>query len=118
MAKMAGKPVLGGDDRIVAYDESLAARVRELLPGSDEVPMFGGLAFMVDGNMAVCIGPQGLLVRTGKAGYEDALAAGAEPMTMGARTMSGYVRVPQPTDLAHWVDVGRETARALPRKAR
>ena len=103
----------------MAFDESLAERVRKLLPGSREVSMFGALAFMVDGNMAVAVGPQGLLVRVGKDGYDDALAAGAEPMTMGERTMSGYVRVAEPGDnLPRWVDRGVATARSLPPKKR
>jgi hypothetical protein len=103
----------------VAYDEELAERVRALVPaGSDEVRMFGGIAFMVGGNMACAVGPQGLLVRVGRDGYDAALAAGAEPMVMGGRTMRGYVRVTPPDDLAHWVATGVAVARALPTKRR
>ena len=74
----------------MAYDADLAERVRELVPADTvEKQMFGALAFMVNGNMACAVGPDDLLVRTGKSAYEVAIAAGAEPMAMGARTMSG-----------------------------
>ena len=53
-------------ERFVAYDEALAARVRDVLAGRSgvvEKRMFGGLAFMVDGNMACCVGEDELMVR-------------------------------------------------------
>ncbi|OIJ26253.1 TfoX/Sxy family protein [Nocardioides luteus] len=105
----------------MAYDAELAARVRDLMPaGATEVKMFGGLAFMVNGNMACAVGADDLLVRTGRSAYEAAIAAGAEPMVMGARTMSGYVNVAadllRGDALADWVSRGLATAESLPPK--
>ncbi|MGH3350709.1 MAG: TfoX/Sxy family protein [Nocardioides sp.] len=105
----------------MAYDVDLAERVRDLVPdGTTEKQMFGALAFMVNGNMACAVGPDDLLVRTGKSAYETAIAAGAEPMTMGARTMSGYVNVAadlvRGDALADWVSRGVATAESLPPK--
>jgi hypothetical protein len=112
----------------VAYDEDLAARVRELLaerlapaPPPVETRMFGGLAFMVNTHMAVGVAGDGLLVPVGPGGDEAAFARGAEPMRMGERTMSGWVRVPghrvaDNGDLASWVGHGVELALAKPPK--
>jgi TfoX/Sxy family transcriptional regulator of competence genes len=105
----------------MAYDTELAERVRDLMPdGATEMKMFGGLAFMVNGNMACAVGPDDLLVRTGKSAYEAAIAAGAEPTIMGARTMSGYVNVAadlaRGDALADWVGRGVATAESLPPK--
>ncbi|MFE6649801.1 TfoX/Sxy family protein [Nocardioides sp. NPDC057772] len=105
----------------MAYDAELAERVRALMPAdATEVKMFGGLAFMVNGNMACAVGADDLLVRTGKSAYEAAIAAGAEPMVMGARTMSGYVNVAadllRGAALADWVTRGVATAESLPPK--
>src|SRR5436305_9737611 len=82
----------------MAYDEDLAERVRELLAGErfTEKKMFGGLAFLIGGNMSVAASGQGgLLVRVDPA-ENDALLAepGAEPMEMGGRgAMKGWLRV-------------------------
>lgn len=78
--------------------EDLSDRIREILPpllAVTEKKMFGGRCFMLDGNMLVCpIKDGSLLVRVGKEGYEQALALpGAIPMTMGTRTMAGFVQV-------------------------
>lgn len=105
----------------MAYDTELAERVRDLMPaGATETKMFGGLAFMVNGNMACAVGSDDLLVRTGKSAYEAAIAAGADPMIMGARTMSGYVNVAADLlggdALADWVSRGVATAESLPPK--
>lgn len=110
----------------MAYDEDLAHRIRELLgdePGLGERPMFGGLAFMLDGNMCVAVLSRGvLLVRTGRDGAEEALD---RPHTrvarMGERVMRGWVFV-EPAglaskrDLAEWVGRGAAVARSLPTK--
>ncbi|GGR51180.1 TfoX/Sxy family transcriptional regulator of competence genes [Nocardioides luteus] len=105
----------------MAYDAELAERVRALMPAEvTEQKMFGALAFMVNGNMACAVGPDDLLVRTGRSAYEAAIAAGAEPMTMGERTMSGYVNVAADLvagdALADWVRRGIATAQSLPPK--
>ena len=109
----------------MAYDEDLADRVRDALaPRIDftEQKMFGGLAFMVNTHMACGITGDVLMVRVGKEGYEDALALGAAPMTMGERTMSGMVmvdasRTADPGVLREWVDRGVDLALAEPPKA-
>ncbi|MBU1176610.1 MAG: TfoX/Sxy family protein [Alphaproteobacteria bacterium] len=76
----------------------LADRIRAALadrPGIVEKKMFGAMAFMIDGNMLVAPMKGGnLLVRVGKHAHDAALARpGAQPMTMGDRTMSGFVEV-------------------------
>jgi TfoX/Sxy family transcriptional regulator of competence genes len=110
----------------VAYDEELAERIRELVggePGLTEQKMFGGLAFLIDGNMAVAASGQGgALVRVDPA-QADALVAKtrARPMEMRGRSMQGWLRV-DPDDLrtkrqlAKWVALGTTYARSLPAK--
>ena len=110
----------------MAYDETLAERVRARLDPEKAVTekaMFGGLAFMLDGNMAVCVsGRGGLMVRVGPTEAESALAEPhVQPMDMGGRPMSGWVRVDpegleNDAQLASWVDRGAAFARSLPPK--
>jgi hypothetical protein len=110
----------------VAYDEKLATRIRELI-GSEsdlaEKKMFGGLAFLIGGNMAVAASGQGgVLVHVDPA-QSDALVAttNARLMEMRGRRMRGWLRV-APEDvrtkrqLARWVNVGAAYARSLPAK--
>lgn len=110
----------------MAYDEELAARIRELLagePGLTEKKMFGGLAFLIEGNMAVgASGQGGILVRVDPE-QSDALVAktNARPMEMRGRQMSGWLRVSADDlgdgrELAKWVTLGRDYARSLPAK--
>jgi TfoX/Sxy family transcriptional regulator of competence genes len=110
----------------VAYDEALAQRVRELIAlesGVSEKKMFGGLAFLVGGNMAVAASGQGgLLVRVDPAQW-DALVArsSARPMEMRGRELAGWLRVDAEhvrtrRQLAGWVARGVSYARALPSK--
>ena len=107
----------------MAYDEDLAERIRGLL-GSEgnvtEKKMFGGLSFLIGGNMAVAASGQGgLLVRVDPA-ESDALvaASSARPMEMRGREMAGWLRVDPADDdeLAVWVDRGVSFARSLPPK--
>lgn len=81
----------------VAIDEALAARVRTLLSTRtdlEEKRMMGRLAFLVDGTMCCTVGTDGLLVRVTPADREKWLTLPhVQPMTMGARTMTGFVRV-------------------------
>jgi TfoX/Sxy family transcriptional regulator of competence genes len=106
----------------VAYDEDLAARLRDLVAEAGEEvterKMFGGLAFMVAGNMAVAAGGKGaIMVRVDPAQVDELLAATpATRMEMGGRTMKGWVEVAAEhltTDesLGRWARLG--TARAL-----
>lgn len=110
----------------MAYDEELAGRLREQLagqPGIAEKKMFGGLAFLLHGNMAVAVSGQGgLLVRVDPAADDDALSRPhAELAVMRGRAMQGWIRVapagvrtkPQ---LAGWARRGIEFARTLPPK--
>jgi TfoX/Sxy family transcriptional regulator of competence genes len=110
----------------VAYDEDLADRIRELIDdeaGLTEQKMFGGLAFLVGGNMAVAASGQGgLLVRVDP-GTSDGLVAstGARPMEMRGRQMQGWLRVDADAvrtkrQLATWVRIGTDYARGLPAK--
>ena len=110
----------------MAYDEQLADRIRELVGGEADLTeqrMFGGLAFLIAGNMAVgASGQGGILVRVDPA-QSDALVAttNAHPMEMRGRTMRGWLRV-GPEDLgsrrqlARWVELGVRHARSLPAK--
>jgi TfoX/Sxy family transcriptional regulator of competence genes len=110
----------------MAYDEDLANRIRELMPGDAgavEQRMFGGLAFLVGGNMSVAASGQGgLLVRVDP-DESDALAAEPHvaPMEMRGRAMRGWLRVDPEgvrteTQLQQWVERGVAYARSLPEK--
>jgi TfoX/Sxy family transcriptional regulator of competence genes len=106
----------------VAYDEAVAQQIRELLTGDTDVEekkMFGGLAFLVSGNMAVAASGQGgLLVRVDPAEGEKLVAATkATPMEMRGRRMAGWLRVEAGDDLPEWVERGRAYARSLPPKS-
>jgi TfoX/Sxy family transcriptional regulator of competence genes len=104
----------------MAYDEELADRIRKRVHDATEKKMFGGLAFLVGGNMAVAASGQGgLLVRVDPAeGAQLVESTSAEPMEMRGRQMAGWLRVQVTTDdeLAEWVDRGVAYARTLPAK--
>jgi len=110
----------------MSYDEALATRVRGLLtdePDISEMRMFGGLAFLVAGNMAVAAGGRGaLMVRVDPGRLEAILASGdARPMEMRGRELRGWVVVDANAlkpdgELAHWLELGMTTARSLPAK--
>jgi TfoX/Sxy family transcriptional regulator of competence genes len=110
----------------MAYDEELADRIRALLgdrPGLTEKKMFGGLAFLVGGNMAIAASGQGgILVRVDP-DESDALVAStpAEVMEMRGRSMTGWLRVDTADvaddgALAEWVERGAAYAASLPAK--
>lgn len=110
----------------MAYDEELARRVRALVAGESvvEKKMFGGLAFLINGNMSVAASGQGgLLVRVDPAQMDELLReSGAEEFEMGGRgSMKGWLRVrPDALDedetLGAWVTRGVSYARSLPPK--
>ncbi len=82
----------------MAYDEGLAARVRDLFagqPGVSEKAMFGGLAFLVNGHMALAVGSRGeLMVRADETTQTELLGRdGAQPTIMRGRTMRGWVDI-------------------------
>jgi TfoX/Sxy family transcriptional regulator of competence genes len=110
----------------MAYDEELAERIRALLAaeaGVTEKKMFGGLAFLVGGNMAVAASGQGgILVRVDPT-RSDRLAdiSGAEPAVMRGRPMQGWLRVDPDhvrtkRQLERWVRLGSDFARTLSEK--
>jgi TfoX/Sxy family transcriptional regulator of competence genes len=110
----------------MAYDEELAARIRDLVvgePSLTEKKMFGGLAFLIGGNMAIAASGQGgLLVRVDPAESDRLVAeTNARPMEMRGREMHGWLRVGSDDvrtapALARWVELGVAYARSLPAK--
>jgi hypothetical protein len=110
----------------MAYDEDLAERIRELMAGESavsEMRMFGGLAFLVAGNMAVAASGQGGLMVRVEPGETEALAAKphAGPFEMRGRPMRGWLRVESEgvrtkRQLEPWVKRGVAYARSLPAK--
>ncbi|WP_163685123.1 TfoX/Sxy family protein [Mycolicibacterium gadium] len=110
----------------MAYDEDLAHRVRELVAGERGVAekrMFGGLAFLIGGNMSVCVsGHGGLMVRVPRDDTEKLLAREhVEPMIMAGRETRGWLLVSvegvkTKRQLQSWVGRGVDYARSLPPK--
>jgi TfoX/Sxy family transcriptional regulator of competence genes len=110
----------------MAYDQGLAERMRQLIgndPELTEKKMFGGLAFLIRGNMAIAASSQGgAMVRVDPAQSEALVATTkATLMNMRGRDMPGWLRVNSDdlrTDdqLAPWVEIGTGYARSLPPK--
>jgi len=106
----------------MAFDEGLAQRVRELLadhPYATEKKMFGGMGFMISGNMCVGIMGEGMVVRVGPPNYEEALALPhAAEFDFTGKPMKGWVMVEaeglaEDEDLAQWLTRGEQFASAL-----
>jgi TfoX/Sxy family transcriptional regulator of competence genes len=113
-------------DQLMAYDENLAERIRVLAtdePGLTEKRMFGGLAFLINGNMAIAASGQGgILVRVDPEESDHLVdTTAAEVAVMRGRPMAGWLRV-QPKhlrtgrDLGSWVARGVTYAGSLPAK--
>jgi TfoX/Sxy family transcriptional regulator of competence genes len=110
----------------MAYDEDLANRIRELIlteKGVAEQRMFGGLAFLIDGNMSVSASGQGGLMLRVDPAETDALLQKphARPFEMRGRVMQGWLRVDAEglrtkRQLERWVARGVAYARSLPSK--
>jgi TfoX/Sxy family transcriptional regulator of competence genes len=110
----------------VAYDEELAGRIRQLVGNEaalTEKKMFGGLAFLIRGNMAIAASGQGgLLVRVDPDQSDELVATtSARPMEMRGREMAGWLRVDsddveEEPELARWVELGATYAKSLPPK--
>lgn len=109
----------------MAFDEALADRVRDVLAPRAELSerkMFGGIAFMIGGNMAVGVIGDDLMVRFDPADAERALTEPhARPMDFTGKPMKGMVFVESTgtvsdEDLASWVDAGADFATSLPPK--
>ena len=109
----------------MAYDEGLATRVRDVIgdrPGVDEKKMFGGLAFLLNGNMACGVRGDDLMVRVAADAADAALREpGARLFDMTGRPMKGWLLVApdghaEDDDLRRWVDRGLAHAGSLPPK--
>ena len=109
----------------MAYSEELADRIRDAIdgrPGLFERKMFGGVAWMVNGNMACGVIGEDLMVRLDRSEVERALAEKhVAPMEFTGRPMRGFVIVAaagieDPGELGRWVDTGADFAAALPPK--
>jgi TfoX/Sxy family transcriptional regulator of competence genes len=113
-------------DLVVAYDDELADRVRELVAGEQGVAeqrMFGGLAFLINGNMSVTVSRQGgLMVRVDPEQTEALLdEEHVQPVVMRGREMDGWLRVDTAalrtdSQLERWVERSVSYARSLPSK--
>ena len=109
----------------MAYDEALASRVRETLGENPEITerkMFGGIAFMLSGNMAVGVSKNDLMVRIDPDDQDAALGqSGVRVFDMTGRPMKGWILVaPEATEddntLLRWVEAGLDFAGSLPPK--
>ncbi len=109
----------------MSYDHSLAQRIRDelsQLPGVQEKKMFGGVAFLVQGNLACGVNGEELIVRVGLKRHEEALSRPhTRPFDMTGRPMSGWIMVApegyeNESNLRDWVRQGVEFARSLPAK--
>ncbi len=105
-------------------DQDLAESVRTAFAGAGpvrEVKMFGGIGFMLNGNLVAAASKRGLLVRVGSERQGDALArAGARPMLMRGRVMDGYIYVDPPAltgrAVQAWLRLALDFVGTLPRK--
>jgi TfoX/Sxy family transcriptional regulator of competence genes len=109
----------------MTFDEELAQRVRELLDnrlGFEEKKIFGGIGFLLHGNMACGVIREDLIVRVGADKYTDALLKpDVELFDMTGKAMTGWVLVKEPgyrsdNDLIDWVSQGAEYSLSLPAK--
>jgi TfoX/Sxy family transcriptional regulator of competence genes len=109
----------------MGYDEALADRVRDQISARaniSEKRMFGSNCFLVEGNLAVCVRKDELLVRLDPEDAERAIAEeGVRVAEMGSRRMKGWVfiaaeRVSEDDCLAEWVEAGAAFAASLPSK--
>ncbi|HUP17666.1 MAG TPA: TfoX/Sxy family protein [Acidimicrobiia bacterium] len=109
----------------MAYRKALADEIRARIgdhPGLTERQMFGGIAFMVNGNMAVGVSGEELMVRVGKDAHDEAMSLpGARMFDMSARPMRGWILVgsegiASDTDLDAWINRGVAWAETFPPK--
>jgi hypothetical protein len=116
------KEITGG---AMAYDEQLAGRIRQemdQIPGVAEKKMFGGIGFMVNGNMACGAHSRDMIVRVGSQKHALALARPhARPFDLTGKAMEGWIFVgpggfESDRDLKEWIRMGVEFARSLPAK--
>lgn len=109
----------------MAYDEVLAERVSSVLgavPGLEAKKMFGGVGYMISGNMAVGVHKDKLIVRVGHEGFEEKMSMPhTVPFDITGKAMKGWLMV-EPAgvatddDLNYWIDQGVNFAKSLPPK--
>lgn len=109
----------------MAYDKGLAQRILEILedvPELEEKKMFGGICYLINGNMACGVYKEYLIVRVGPDGYQEALAKpSAREFDITGRPMKGWVMVSEQgydddVELSEWAGLGADFARSLPPK--
>lgn len=109
----------------MAYDQVLAARVGEVIaavPGLEEKKMFGGIGYLLNGNMALGVHKDNLIVRVGHQGFEEKMAMPhTVPFDLTGRAMGGWLMVEpagvaQDEDLKYWIAQGLDFAESLPPK--
>lgn len=109
----------------MAYDEGLVERLREVFEDTDgvtEKKMFGGVAFMVRGNMVCGVGKDDLMLRVGKEQYEAVLKRdGVKPMDFTGRPMQSFVTLlpeayESDEDLESWIELAMAFVDTLPAK--
>jgi hypothetical protein len=109
----------------MAYDQALAQRIRTELdghPGLQEKKMFGGVGFLIRGNMACGVNGENLIIRVGPDATEASLAQpNTRPFDMTGRPMNGWIIVTpagaeSEADLRSWVEQGVRFAETLPPK--
>lgn len=109
----------------MTFDEGLSQRIRDLisdLPGYQERKMFGGIGFLLAGNMACGVNQEDLIIRVGKDNYQDALSKpDVTVFDLTGRAMTGWIVVKTPgyqkdVALQEWVDQGVAFALTLPAK--
>jgi TfoX/Sxy family transcriptional regulator of competence genes len=108
----------------LVYNEQLANRIETMVrrKGLSEKKMFGGVAFLLNGNMCFGVAKDDLMVRVGPERYEDALSLpNARPMDITGHSMKGFVFVDtkgwsRNASLAKWLEMGLDYAASLPKK--
>jgi TfoX/Sxy family transcriptional regulator of competence genes len=109
----------------MAYDEGAAQRLRDLLADRDDVvekKMFGGIAFMLRGNMCIGVNKDTLMVRVGKENHDEAVSQPhARPMDFTGKPMQGFIFVEpegyeSDEDLEGWLQRGMDYVLTLPAK--
>jgi TfoX/Sxy family transcriptional regulator of competence genes len=121
--EVGGHCMMAADD---AFHDDLAQRVRAALADTGdirEVKMFGGIGFMLNGNMVAGASRRGLLLRVGKDRQADALAwPGTRPMEMRGKVMEGYVYIDPPAlrdaDIESRLRLACDFVRTLPTKTK
>lgn len=106
----------------MAYDEILAGRISVAIasiPGLEEKKMFGGVGYLVNGNMSVGVYKENLIVRVGHEGFEEKMSMPhTVPFDITGKAMKGWLMVEpggveSDEDLQYWVDLGVEFAKSL-----